>query len=103
MNLGRARVAKQLYYSGAGRSSYDRVVDENHPLALYGGGDGVKLYSYEVLSCTLTGCDKGPAYILVLYKSYSLGNAGLCGISDSRVKSRIGNADYHVCLNGMSL
>ena len=102
MHFGRSRTLHKPYKPCAGRTSYDRVVHEYNALTLYRSRYGIELYLDLILSYVLTGCNKGPANIFVLYESDAIRDAGLLGISDRRVKTRVGYADNDVSLYAQS-
>ena len=68
MYLLGACALKKLNELSTGSTANDRVVNENYALTVNRISYGVKLYFYLILSDVLSGSDKGPAYVFILYK-----------------------------------
>ena len=99
--LSRARVAKELYDPRGRCAAYDGVVYQNDAFSAHDARDRVQLYSHFVLSRVLPRSDEGSSYIFVFDESYLIGEPGLLRVADRGVKTRVGNADDDIRLNGM--
>ena len=94
VDLGGPRLPQQANDAGGGGAPDNGVVDEDHPLAPHGGGDGVELDAHLVRPVFLPGGDEGAGDILVLDKADAVGDAGLPGVADGGVNARVGLQTY---------
>ena len=103
MNFLCSCLAEEFYDYGTCCTSYYGVIYKNYSLILYGVGNYIELYLNFIFADILTGNDKCSAYLFILNKSYAVRYARLSGITHCSIKTRIGNADYYICLYRMFL
>src|SRR5918993_549864 len=98
VDLGRAGFEQQLDQLAAGVAAYDRVVHDDHPVALDHARQRVELEPDAELAHTVGRLNKGPSDVAVLYQAFRVRDAAPLRVADRRHHSRIGDGDNHVGL-----
>ena len=95
-HLVRARIARHLHDFVRGRAAHDRIVDDQHVLALELDAHRVQLLAHRLLAHRLARHDEGAAHVAVLEEAFAIFDAQLLRDLHRGRTRRIGNRHHDV-------